>query len=120
MEDSFKQEYMNMRKNKFRTNKDVVISFAHAAYMNETGRGVYESERRRYFYNRYGGDVQNDEKAIKGMSSDKIQCICLNDGFNDKNVTLVDQEIDRLNKFFFSKYPDPTPFEYKGLTELPN
>ncbi|ELP93489.1 hypothetical protein EIN_059840 [Entamoeba invadens IP1] len=110
MEKSYQTQYNLTRKHKFRDGTDCAVPFMHAAYSVESNRGVYVKERN-YYYGLVDNNKTNNLKIVNGVKKKKPQCICLNDGLDDKNVTAMDNAIERMTDWLKAIYPNPSPFE---------
>ncbi|EDR27418.1 hypothetical protein, conserved [Entamoeba dispar SAW760] len=110
MEEKWQEQYKQTRTHKFRLGNDLAIPFLHGAYSVESNKGVYVREKW-YYYGLVDNNRTNNLKIINGIKKKKPQCICLNDGLDDKDETNMSNAIDRMTLFLETLIPNPSPFE---------
>lgn len=110
MEQKFQDRYVFTRKNKFRHGEDLAIPFQHGAYATESGKGKYVKEYN-YYYGLVDNNTTNINKIINGIKKKNPQCICLNDGLDEKKPEQMNKAVNMMTDFLRSLIPKPCPFE---------
>ena len=110
MERTWPEDYAEIRKRKFRNEKDLAIPFLHNNYLIEQNK-AHAIKETNYVYGTFTEHRQKNLKLFDSIKKKDPQCICLNDGLDDKKLDEMNKAIDKMTEYLNTLLPKPTPFE---------
>ena len=110
MEQLWPEDYVEIRKRKFRNKEDLAVPYLHNNLLFEQGKAnlIKETDN---VYGTFTEKRSSNLKLFNKIKKKHPQCICMNDAIQGISEKDLQREVSVLNGFMEHQYPYPSPFE---------